>query len=70
MYYVELYVKNVDRWHLDDSRLISDIEKRQLIKTIKLFGFSFCPLRGCYVREGELVDMHIVFHKQHLKHEK
>lgn len=70
MYYVELYVKHVDRWHLDDSRLIFDIEKRQLIKTIKLFGFSFCPLRGCYVREGELVDMHIVFHKQHLKDEK
>ena len=70
MYYVELFVKNVDKWHLDYSRLISDIEKRQLIKTMKLFGFSFCPLHGCYVREGEFLDIHVVFHKQHLKHEK
>ena len=70
MYYVELFVKKDDKWHLDDSRLISDIEKHLFIKMMKQFGFSFCPLRGCYVREGELIDMHVVFHKQHLKHEK
>lgn len=70
MYYVELYVKENDKWHLDYSRLVSDIDKRMFIKKIKQLGFSFCPLRGCYVCEGEVMEFHVVFHKQHLRYEK
>ena len=70
MYYVELYVKDGDRWHLDDSRLVSDIEKRKFIKKIKQLGFYFCRVRGCYVHDIEPTEFHVVFHKQHMRYEK
>ena len=67
MYYIELYVLDGERWHLDDSRLVSDYDKRKFIKKIKQLGFVYCPVRRCYVCESETTEFHVVFHKQHMK---